>query len=339
MHVAEQIRGTRSVAVGIMLPSATRARDRTGEAAKLAEYALLAEACGFDSVWVGEHLLPAPPVYTGSFLDPLVALSVAGATTSTIELGTCILALPLWHPVRLAKQAATLQALSGGRLALGVGTGYNRSEFDALGVPFRKRGAIVDESVDVLRRLLTETAVSFHGEFFDLEDVSIQPLPEKKVPILVGGGAEAAGSETGATSVTSGRVLQRISRSDGWLGRISSTVEQFDSDLLLVRDARPPDGESERFRYVYVNHVHVVPGVPREAACEEQLRAYRKLSGGQRADGLLRRLYLFGTPDDIIDALHSRISAGATEILLSPATRDPEQIRLWGKQLLPELRA
>jgi probable F420-dependent oxidoreductase len=339
LRAADQTAGTRSVAVGVMLPSATRSRDRTGEGAKLAEYASLAEACGFDSVWVGEHLLPSPPVYTGSFIDPLIALSVAGASTSSIELGTCILALPLWHPVRLAKQAATLQALSGGRLALGVGTGYNRPEFDALGVPFRKRGAIVDESVDVLKRLLTETAVSYQGEFFDLEDVSIQPLPETKVPVLVGGGAEAAGSETGAASVMSGRVLQRIARSDGWLSRISSTVEQFESDLRLIRDARPPARESDRFRCVYVNHLHLVPGMPREAACEEQLRAYRKLSGGQRADTLLRRLYLFGTPDEIIEALRSRISAGATEILLSPATRDPEQIRLWGKHLLPELRA
>jgi probable F420-dependent oxidoreductase len=327
------------VTVGLMLPTATRTRPNPEGIADLLEFASLAESCGFESAWVGEHLLPSPPVYTGSFLDPLAVLSAVAARTSRILLGTCILALPLWNPVRLAKQATSLQALSGGRLVLGIGTGYNRPEFEAMRVPFSERGNIADESLDVLRQLLTAEAVTFRGRFFELESASIQPLPEKEIPILVGGGSEARGSATGASETMSERVLQRIAGSDGWLSRISCTSEQFDSDLRAIKTARTRDAEPDRFRYVYVNHVHLVPFGGQAAILEEQLRVYGKLSGGQRPEELLGRLYLFGTPEEIIDTLRARIAAGATDIVLSPATRDPDQVRLWTKHLLPGLQS
>lgn len=320
-----------------MLPIATRTVHSSRATDDLLEFASLAESCGFDSVWVGEHLLPSPPVYTGSFLDPFTVLSMVAARTSRILLGTCILALPLWHPVRLAKQAASLQALSGGRLILGVGTGYNRPEFDAMRVPFEKRGRITDESLRLLRQLLTAEDVTFRGEFFQLDSASIQPLPDKEIPILVGGGSEATGSATGATPTMSHRVLSRIAGSDGWLSRISCTSEQFDSDLRMIKAARPNGARSSPFRYAYVNHVHLVESGGPEAEREEQLRVYRRLSGGQRPDELLRHLYLFGSPEEIVDTLRARIATGATDIVLSPATRDPDQVRLWAKYLLPRL--
>jgi probable F420-dependent oxidoreductase len=179
-----------------------------------------AEEVGFESVWTGEHVampirdnpVPAPP--ETPFLDSVVALTRVAALTTRLRLGTGILVLPHHNPVLLAKALASLDVLSGGRLIAGFGGGYVEQEFRALGVPFRRRGAITDDSLAALRVLWTEPEPSYDGRFARFAGIRFEPKPVQRPhpPIVVGGQAPAA--------------LRRAARvGDGWYG-FGLTVEQ-----------------------------------------------------------------------------------------------------------------
>ena len=189
----------------------------TGPAAQ-GEYAAglgqAAEGAGFESVWTVEHVV-VPAGYASSYPysadgrmpggedvdmpDPLIWLAYVAAATTRLRLGTGILILPQRNPVILAKEVATLDKLSGGRLELGVGVGWMREEFDALGVPFETRARRTDEYIDALRALWTGTEASFSGEFTRFERVKSFPKPAQPggVPIVVGGHSPAAARRAG----------------------------------------------------------------------------------------------------------------------------------------------
>lgn len=178
-----------------------------------ARLATLAEAAGFESLWTVEHVV-FPDAYTSRYPygrdgkmpakastpmpDPLVWLTWVAARTTHIRLGTGILVLPQRNPVVLAKEVATLDALSGGRVELGIGVGWLREEFDALGVPWPDRGARTDEYVGVLRELWAHDHAAFAGAYASFADVSCNPKPvHGHVPITVGGHSEAAARRAG----------------------------------------------------------------------------------------------------------------------------------------------
>lgn len=167
-----------------------------------------AEAVGFESLWGGEHVIlpsridskypytadgkiPAQP--DTPIPDPLIWLAFAAAAAPTMRLGTCILIVPQRNPLVLAKELATLDQLSGGRVELGLGVGWLKEEFDALGVPWERRGARNDEYIAAMRALWAGPHAEFHGEFVDFEPVTCSPRPvQASIPILVGGDTEAA---------------------------------------------------------------------------------------------------------------------------------------------------
>lgn len=167
-----------------------------------------AEAAGFESVWGGEHVILPSSIesrypYTADgkipaepdtpIPDPLIWLAFAAAAAPTLRLGTCILIVPQRNPLVLAKELATLDRLSGGRVELGLGVGWLKEEFDALGVPWERRGARNDEYVAAMRALWSGPEVEFHGEFVDFPKVTCSPRPvQASIPILVGGDTEAA---------------------------------------------------------------------------------------------------------------------------------------------------
>jgi probable F420-dependent oxidoreductase len=128
------------------------------------------------------------------WLDPMIGLSFAAAATSRIGVATGVLLIPEHNPVLLAKQAASLDALSGGRLTLGIGVGWSREEFAALGVPFERRGKRAAEYVAAMRMLWGEDRASFQGEFVEFEQVRVYPKPvhDRRVPVIVGGNSDAA---------------------------------------------------------------------------------------------------------------------------------------------------
>jgi len=156
------------------------------------ELAQEAERLGYRTAYLPDHLLPPAPygdTYGGVY-EPLVTLAHVAARTSTIRLGTSVLVLPMRNPFVVAKQVATLERLSGGRAVLGVGVGWDRAEFAAVGAEFATRGARTDEDIALLRHLFRGGG-PFHGRFHHVERGVFAPVPTRPVPIMVGGTSEA----------------------------------------------------------------------------------------------------------------------------------------------------
>lgn len=157
-----------------------------------------AEAIGLDSVWVHDHVFNVGHVRERiggrPYYEPLTLLAYVAARTTRVRLGTSVLVLPYHHPVRLAKTAATLDVLSGGRLVLGVGVGAIAQEMQAMGVPFKERGPFSDEAIGVMRALWTEEEPRFEGRYtrFAGMPFSPRPLQTPAIPIVIGGVSRAA---------------------------------------------------------------------------------------------------------------------------------------------------
>ena len=172
-----------------------------------------AEAAGFDSVWAGEHVVlpdpqvpPSPMAPQDPALDPLFALTWAAAHTTTIRLATGIVILPQRNPLVLAKEVATLDVLSGGRVMLGVGAGYLEPEFRAIGANFAERGAVTDEYLDALQALWYDEHPEYHGRFVDFAGVDAHPRPvQRPIPLVVGGHTPPA-------------YRRAVARAHGWYG-------------------------------------------------------------------------------------------------------------------------
>lgn len=207
-----------------------------------------AEVLGFSTIWQGEHVVlfdhyePRYPfAATGvpplpgdlAYLDPFACLALAGAVTTTIRLGTGTVILPQRNPVYLAKQAASLDVLSGGRLVLGTGLGWSAEEFRACGVPFAARGARHDEYVAAMRHLWREPIASFSGEFVSYDAARLYPKPTRGlIPFFFGGGGA--------------RMLRRVGGlGDGWLGMHHSPDETARS-VRVIREAAEQHGRDPR---------------------------------------------------------------------------------------------
>lgn len=203
-----------------------------------------AEAAGFESLWGGEHvILPStinsrypyradgkiPAANDTPIPDPLLWLAFAAAAAPSMRLGTCILIVPQRNPLILAKELATLDQLSGGKVELGLGVGWLEEEFVALGVPWERRGARNDEYVEAMRTLWSGPEVEFHGEFVDFDRVTCSPRPvQSSIPILVGGDTDAA-------------ISRAVRLADGYFPG-EGDVERLDALIRRARDAAEAAG-------------------------------------------------------------------------------------------------
>ncbi|MEZ0357822.1 LLM class F420-dependent oxidoreductase [Mycobacterium sp. SA01] len=183
--------------------------------------AAAAERHGFATLWAGEHVVMvdksdseypysddgkiAVPA-DADWIDPMIGLAFAASATTTIGLCTGVLLLPEHNPVIVAKQAASLDKISGGRFSLGIGIGWSREEFDALGVPFERRAARTADYVAAMRTIWRDDIASYAGEFVDFDAIRVNPRPrQRRIPVLCGGNSDAA--------------LRRVARwADGWYG-------------------------------------------------------------------------------------------------------------------------
>jgi probable F420-dependent oxidoreductase len=199
------------------------------------------EDAGYDEIDLFEHVTVGHPIPGRSesreaapeLLEPLVTLGAISAVTHRIRLGTGILVLPQRQPALVAKQVATLDVLSNGRVRLGVGVGWQRSEYESLGVPFAERGLRIDEAITLMRRYWTEPSVTFHGQFYRAEAMGMDPKPVQPggPPIWLGGDSEAA--------------LHRVGRlGDGWMAMADSdeAVVTAPEKLATIRAAAEAAG-------------------------------------------------------------------------------------------------
>ncbi len=199
------------------------------------------EAIGYDEIDLFEHVTVGLPIpgrsETGQaapeLLEPMVTLGAIAAVTRQIGLGTGVLVLPQRQPALVAKQVATLDLLSRGRVRLGVGVGWQRAEYESLGVPFEERGRRMDEAIVLIRRYWTEPSVTFAGEFSQAEAMAMDPKPVQLggPPIWIGGDSESA--------------LRRVGRlGDGWLAMADSDdiVANAPRKLAVLRAAAEEAG-------------------------------------------------------------------------------------------------
>ena len=152
-----------------------------------------AEELGFHSVWSTEHIIVGPEAVDsyGRVFDPLITLSWIAGWTDRVGLGTSIVLVPLHHPIHLAKEVATLQELSGGRVTLGIGMGWHADEYAFMGVPFERRGRRGDEALRVLRALWAGEH-DFDGKLWSFHDATSEPIPSRRPELWVGGSSPAA---------------------------------------------------------------------------------------------------------------------------------------------------
>ena len=198
--------------------------------------AQLAESTGFESVWTFEHVIVPldyqskyPYSDTGkmgadpesNFVDPFIALAAIAATTKTLRLGTGVNILSQVNPLYMAKQAASLDMISNGRFMLGVGIGWLREEFEALGVPFEKRGARFDDYVTAMRKVWSGEVVEHTSEFVNWTGFKSYPIPKQKpLPVIIGG--------------IKGKIHERIAKvGDGWYAPTTDISEIKDHLAIL----------------------------------------------------------------------------------------------------------
>ncbi|MDZ4825084.1 MAG: TIGR03619 family F420-dependent LLM class oxidoreductase [Actinomycetota bacterium] len=186
-----------------------------------------AEALGFADIWVSDHIVqPVGQDYPSPFLyDPFMTLAWGAAATERIGLGTSVLVAPQHNPLELANMLASLDALSGGRLTIGVGVGWSAGEFAALGYGFHDRGARTDEIIDILRVAWREDPSSYAGEHYEFAGIRVLPKPAHDIPIWVGGTAKAAHRRA-------------IERGDGYQ-LIGVTPEEAAPVVAAIRAERP----------------------------------------------------------------------------------------------------
>jgi probable F420-dependent oxidoreductase len=198
------------------------------DAQALVDLACRAEELSVDSVWVHDHVFNVGHVFDRiggkPYYEPLTLLSFVAARTRRVRLGTSVLVLPYHNPVRLAKAAATLDVLSGGRLILGVGVGVIEQEIRAMGSPYAERGAFTDESIAVMRALWTQDEPKFDGRFsrFDGMKFSPKPLQKPSIPVVIGGVSRPA--------------IRRAARfGDGWQP-LGLSPEALGQGIATLRD-------------------------------------------------------------------------------------------------------
>ncbi len=280
------------------------------------------EALGFDSVWCGDHVSFNLPLY-----ESLSLLAAYAPITERIRLGTAVYLLALRSPAVAAKAAATVDALSGGRLIFGVGVGgENPKEFEVCGVPHRERGARVTEAIDVVRALWRDGPASFKGRFTQFEGVSIDPKPVQRPgpPVWIGGRSDAALARAGR-------------QGDGWVS-YAITPERYAQSLAKIRAAAAAHGRSlDGFATAHLTFITV--GRDREqarAAWVARLSQRYAQDFGPLAD----RYGVIGTPEQCLERLEAFRAAGCDYVLLNPICDPPderEQLEMIAAEVMPRL--
>jgi probable F420-dependent oxidoreductase len=277
-----------------------------------------AEELGFDALWVIDRIF-----HDLNILDPLTVLTHAAAVTSRVRLGTAVLLFAFRNPVLVAKTAATLDYLSGGRLTLGVSLGGRDYEFASQGIPMTQRVSRLRENLSVMRKLWTEQHVTFHGRYYHLDQVNMEPKPVQKpsIPILMGGGVDA--------------VLKRSAEeADGWIAGSRGTPETFHQSWQKVQAyARAAGKDPARLESGKLLYIDV--GEDR-TKCRDRLRASTQAYYGPQYD--VDSTGVFGPPKECAAKIQDFIDAGAKNIVLAPTGLEVGQLTRLAKEVIPALR-
>ena len=298
----------------------------------VAEFARRAEALGFDRITTGEHLMdgnPPRPTVLG-----IPAMAAAAGATRSLRIMTGIVIVPLYHPVMLAKLAASVDVVSGGRLDFGIGISGQRGtkvEFDAVGISVRTRGRRTDEMLEVMKRLWTEEHVSHDGDFFKFEDVTLLPQPVQKPypPIWVSGRSDAA-------------MRRAALQGDGWYPYLF-TVRRLRRSNEAIREIAAEAGRDLTGFHWGLNQPTSIMEDPEQALAQAAENVGQRYVTPERsAEDIARALCIAGTPEDCVQAIQERIDAGVREInfsFLAPeAEQFYQQMELFSNRVMPHFK-
>jgi probable F420-dependent oxidoreductase len=279
-----------------------------------------AEQWGVDSFWLADQIMPRTPD-----LDVVAVLSLLASRTSKIKLGPSVLLLNLRHPLLVAKAFATLDYLSNGRIVMAVGTGANLAEYAAMGVPTQARGARLDEAIQVLRTVWREPKASFHGRFYNFDNVTIEPRPQIRpnndfgtIDLWVGGTADGALRRTACFA-------------DGYFPSLQTPEEYAQCWSTIRRYAGQCGRANARIESGIIIFCRLASS--RERALEE-LPKYLRPFGGLGEQFISRGA--FGTPEDIRERIEAYIKVGLNKFVLSPLAGPDEyaqQVELIGREI------
>ena len=291
-----------TIALGMSLPH--RSPDRIAEAV-VRTVAQRAEALGFQDLWVTNNTVDM----AGCF-DSLTVLTYAAALTTTIHLGVSVLVLPIYHPIHVAHQVATLDHLSNGRAILGVGLGREH-EYPLFQVPRERRVRRFTEAIALMKALWTEPSVSYQGEIYAVSGVTIgtKPVQKPHPPIWVGSHHPAA-------------IRRAAAIADAWMGAGGSSTAAFAEAVPMLRAALEEAGRDPATfpisKRVFMS-VHERADVARD-------EVHRWFSDVYHNPALTAEGGVFGTPEQVREQLEALAARGANHLLLNPVTRYAEQV-------------
>jgi probable F420-dependent oxidoreductase len=324
---------------GVFLPSFVWSGDGPERAQGIRDFAREVENIGFDSIFITDHLLAAKQFYSVSFLEPFTALSLVAGVTDRVKLGTSVMVMPIREPVLMAKQLATIQFLSNNRFILGAGIGWYPPEYAATGVKKSDRGPRTDEILDIIVPLLEGETVSYQGEFFNITDVLIEPKAGRRPPVWIGGGSQLADDASPDLPRFVDAVKKRILNSEGWIPRPTCPPDDIARDweelqVYFEEHGRDP-GE---LVVAHENFFHFVGTDDPVKARQEQHEAMLRVMSEARGPEYLEKVYLFGTPDEVVESLQKRVDAGVQSFMLHTMTPDPAQLEQWATHIVPHVR-
>jgi probable F420-dependent oxidoreductase len=334
---------------GFMVPRESDFADGRDPYGRIYEFCQIAEELGFDFATFTHHRFSPERPYLSS---PFVIMSAIAAQTTTLELVTTIFVLPLYHPLDIAESVASLDQLSGGRVIFGVGTGYRQYEADAVGVRFDKRVSRMTESIEVLRRAWTQPSVTFSGQHFTIDDVTVVPKPIRQPhpPIWIGALEQ--------------KPVERAARiAEGWIAPYIQTLDTLGPRALRYREVAAAVARPSTICLERDTAISATRDVAREAwlARNVPLANYYRDHGAPLPDwpdsaqptfaDVAPRRAIAGTPDECIAALQQcRDTVGCEYLSLMNMGVGPsyghagaydtelEAMKLFGREVIPAFR-
>lgn len=270
--------------------------------APLGEFARQAEQLGFHAAWTLDHAVGEEHAEDPS-LDPLHVMTHVAAVTTTLRVGVAVLILPRRNPAQLARDVATMDVLSGGRVTLGVGMGGNDPAAAAFGFRTGMRAKHLEEGIGALRALWTQQPATFHGTLHHFTDAHLQPRPVQRPhpPIWIGARSPVA--------------LERAARiGDGWIGSGSSSIDDFADQSRMIRMALQADGRDPQ-TFPLAKRVYIAVEDDARTALN---RIAPPLDFVYRRQGMAERVAVCGSPDECEGQLRRLMELGASELVLNP---------------------
>lgn len=296
---------------GVTLPQIKRTWQETRAAAE--EF----DRLGFHSVWFNDHLYGVPMPSIG-IMEAWTSLAAVAAVTSKVELGTLVSPVGFRNPALLAKMAATVDQIAGGRVIVGIGGGWFAQEFEGYGYPFpplRTRLEQLDEAAELMRRMWSEPQVTFSGKHFRAEQVYCEPKPARRPPILIGGGGEKV-------------VLRLAARHADIWNNLAVDQEKLEHKVRVLTEHCHALGRNPRTICVSQQTMVVIGADAADAEAKKQKAAM--IYGGHMGPGIA------GTPEQIVETIERFAAMGCSLLIIEFFGRDTrEPARLFAEKVMP----